>query len=270
MNNTQFRDLSEDIIVFHNKNELPYIKVPHLHSSYEIYYNINGAKGFMVNGNVYRCEEKDLIIVPKVQTHKVIVRRNCKYERCIINISENVVGAVENVCEKDAMLWLKEGIKKANLSESQHNTFVKLIKEYNTGDKLMNFSKFLEIMSFLKGVFEKPTAPEYLNEDISYTDRAIIELEKSFKSITVGEIAAQLFINEDYITRLFKEETGMTLKSYITLRKIAEAKKFLYLGKSVKEACSLSGFNNYANFIRTFKKYEGYPPGKLEKLTGAI
>ena len=34
--------------------------------------------------------------------------------------------------------------------------------------------------------------------------------------------------------------------------------------KSVKEACFLSGFKDYANFLRTFKKYEGYTPGEFD------
>ena len=123
-------------------------------------------------------------------------------------------------------------------------------------------------MSFLKSVLENAKEEELLeNENLSYTDLAIREIEKSFKDATVSGIASTLYINEDYITRLFKEETGLTLKNYITARKIAEAKKHLFLGESVKNACFLSGFKNYSNFIRTFKKYEGYPPGKLDNLT---
>ena len=50
-------------------------------------------------------------------------------------------------------------------------------------------------------------------------------------------------------------------------RKIAEAKKYLYLGISVKEACFLSGFSDYSNFIRTFKNVEGCSPGKFDSLS---
>ncbi|MFR8976128.1 MAG: helix-turn-helix domain-containing protein, partial [Eubacteriales bacterium] len=69
---------------------------------------------------------------------------------------------------------------------------------------------------------------------------------------------------------LFKEEFGLTPENYLIVRKIAEAKKYLYMGASVKEACFLSGFHNYSNFIRTFKNFEGYSPGNLEKLTDPL
>ncbi|MBQ3028199.1 MAG: AraC family transcriptional regulator, partial [Lachnospiraceae bacterium] len=40
------------------------------------------------------------------------------------------------------------------------------------------------------------------------------------------------------------------------------AKALLQEGASVTEACYRSGFNDYANFIRSFKKVTGVSPGK--------
>ena len=271
MNNTELRKAKEDIVVFHNKNQIPYIKTPHLHSSYEIYYNISGARGFMVGGKVYKCKGNDLILIPMAETHKAVVNKNVPYERCIINIPVYVADSVEKFCENDALLWLKGGTKKANLNENQHKKLMELTENYNKEGDMKKFSKFVEIMVFLKEIFSEQYREELLEDgNISYVDKALLEIEKNFKDIGASGVAEALFINEDYINRLFKDETGMTLKNYIITRRIAEAKKHLYFGKSVKEACVLSGFNNYSNFIRTFKNYEGYPPGKLEKLTDAM
>ena len=44
-----YRDAPSPVIVYHNKNERPHVDVPHLHSQYEIYYNIDGAKGFFAD-----------------------------------------------------------------------------------------------------------------------------------------------------------------------------------------------------------------------------
>ena len=43
---------------------------------------------------------------------------------------------------------------------------------------------------------------------------------------------------------------------------ISEAKKLLNSGKSISEAAEESGFNDYANFMRTFKKVVGVSPKK--------
>lgn len=274
---SQFRNLKRGIIVFYNKNEIPFIASPHLHSQYEIYYNISGAKGFMVNGEFYKCGERDLIVIPKVQTHKVIVRKNAEYERCIINIDEYVVDLTEILChDPNVFVWLKGNDKNipqmVNLSVKQHEEFMGLIKNYNLLEESEEepelLCAFLSIMSFLKKCFENPKKTEYLEDEfVSYTDRAMRFIEQNFKTASVAELASALFANEDYINRVFKAETGITVNRYLIMRKLAEAKKYLYLGKSAKEACTLSGFRDYANFLRTFKKYEGYSPKELQELT---
>ena len=39
----------EDVSVFLKEYRNPYMITPHLHTEYEIYYNINGGKGFFID-----------------------------------------------------------------------------------------------------------------------------------------------------------------------------------------------------------------------------
>lgn len=276
----QYRAVKKDIIVFYNKNEIQYIATPHLHSSYEIYYNISGAKGFMLNGEFYKCGERDLIVVPKGWAHKALVKKNVKYERCIVNINDYAINLIEIISSaKNELGWLKGEIagmpRIVNLTENQHNRYIDLVEKYNKAEKdednMMSLSVFFEIMSFLKNCFENPRRTEYVDDkQLSYSDKVIQIIEQDFKTATVSDIASKIFMNEDYANRLFKEETGTTIKQYLIMRKLAETKKYLFLGKSIKEACVLSGFHDYANFMRIFKKYEGYSPKELEDLTDPI
>ena len=263
----------EHIIVYHNKNFKRYISVPHLHSQYEIYYNICGARGFMVNGKFYKCNERDLLIIPKTHTHKAIVNKNTEYERCIINIDEMAIEKISSMCKDTGCLdWIVHEDGMVNLSSIQHDCFMKLVREYgNCDSELGQLSVFINIMSFLEKAFQDTKKHEYLSDDdISYADMIIRLVEKNAGNISVHDISSQIYLNEDYVSRLFKDETGITLNNYIITRRLAEAKRHLFLGKSVKEACFLSGFNDYSNFIRTFKKFEGYSPGELDHLTNPI
>ena len=219
---SQFRELENDIVVFHNKNEIPYISVPHLHSQYEIYYNIRGAKGFMVNSEFYRCGERDLIIIPKIQTHKVIVKKNVEYERCIINVDDRILDMIEKMSdEKGGLLWIRnsgDSPKTVNLSEDQHIEYMNLIEEYNRekerGENISALAVFMHILSFLKVCFENPKRTEYLDtETLTYADKVMGEIERDFKTISVSEAARRVFIDKDYANRLFKEETGMNIKT---------------------------------------------------------
>lgn len=101
--------------------------------------------------------------------------------------------------------------------------------------------------------------------ELSYVDTVLKLIEDDYKNITVSDIVKKSYIDKDYLTRLFKQETGMTIKTYIIKRKIKEAKRLLSLGLSVKEASYMAGFRDYSNFCRIFKKYEGYPPSGVKE-----
>ena len=103
-------------------------------------------------------------------------------------------------------------------------------------------------------------------ESSSYVDSVLELVENDFKKITVAEIAKRNNVNKDYINRLFKKQTGYTIKRYIVARKISESKKILDSGKTVKEACFMSGFKDCSGFSRIFKKYEGYPPSQIKNI----
>ncbi len=276
-----YRNISKNISVTlstcamsDNDEETSPILVPHLHGYYEIYYNIRGAKGFMANCDFYKCSERDLIIIPKLQAHKVVIKDCEEYQRCVINIDEYAINLIEILSGSDeSLLWLKNDTldrpSRVRLSADLHESFMELVQSYldfeKAGEALDALSGFVKLLSFVKKCFETPKEMEYMDEQsISYTDRIMKLIEKDFRTITVAEIATKLYSNRDHLNRIFKEDAGITLNRYLIMRKLAEAQKHLYMGQSVKEAGLLAGFNDYANFLRTFKKYEGYTPGDFD------
>jgi len=225
----------------------------------------------MVNGIFYKCSERDLIIIPKLQAHKVIVDSDCeKYERCNIYIDEKLLSVLEIMSSsKESLKWLvgedDKIPKKTTLSKKHHNEIMVLIEKYmEKGSREEKLGMLAEILVFLRKRFEETNIAEYMDEtDISHTDKIIMIIEKGFRNITVSEVAGLAHYNSDHLNRVFKSEMGVTVKHYLLLRKLAESQKYLCMGKSVKEACKMSGFNNYSNFLRTFKKYMGYTPGEI-------
>ena len=84
-------------------------------------------------------------------------------------------------------------------------------------------------------------------------------------NLSLDRISEALSIDKYHLSHMFKEKTGSTLYQYILLKRIALAKELLLKGKSVTETCHLSGFNDYSNFIRTFKNATGISPGNFRK-----
>lgn len=85
------------------------------------------------------------------------------------------------------------------------------------------------------------------------------------ETVNFSRMAEKFGIPLGALREEFRNHTGLTLREYLLERKIVNAKNLLKNGASVTDACFASGFNDYANFIRSFKKKEGISPGKYSK-----
>lgn len=270
---------TKSVIVAHRLGEQPYISTPHLHSSLEIYYNIKGCRSFLVNNKFNRCEPNDMFLVPCMQIHKALLNNKDSYERCIISISSEIINKINempNITQRPFERLFSYGMTdsyKTHLNESEHIEFIELVHSYNSceNDDVDKFIILLRILQFIRKKYQNDAIEKesFLPETVA--DEILDYIEQNFKNkISIAQISQIINISEAQLYRIFKKETGMTIKEYLTLRRISEAKKFLYLGFSVKEACFKSGFSDYQNFVRSFKRIEGYSPGQMEELNSPI
>ena len=88
----------------------------------------------------------------------------------------------------------------------------------------------------------------------------------SHKNITLDELAENSVYSNEYLAKLFKKETGKTLRDYIFQVRINEAKFLLASGKSCGEVSYLMGFSSQSHFINRFKEATGYTPRFYAKL----
>ncbi|HHW12135.1 MAG TPA: helix-turn-helix transcriptional regulator [Firmicutes bacterium] len=83
--------------------------------------------------------------------------------------------------------------------------------------------------------------------------------------LSMASLERRFFINRSYLSRLCRKYLGISLHRYIILRRVAKAKALLMAGKSAMEACQASGFNDYSNFRRMFKKVTNLTPSAYAK-----
>ena len=80
--------------------------------------------------------------------------------------------------------------------------------------------------------------------------------------ITVESVANALRLDRRYLSRIFKERIGMSLKDYITKVRMERAMEHLSSGKSVALTAELVGYVDVFNFSKMFKKHTGVSPRK--------
>lgn len=130
-------------------------------------------------------------------------------------------------------------------------------------DTYGDFSEMLEkLQHFLQ---ENATGAE--NEQ-TFTNATFMKLMKYINENYRDEIsltgAAQVLnMNSNYVSQLFKKETGITFVHYITQKRLEDAKELLSTTKKPLTDIALEvGFNDTFHFIKTFKKVTGMTPGQ--------
>ena len=77
----------------------------------------------------------------------------------------------------------------------------------------------------------------------------------------IKRISEKFYISEEYLCRVFKKHTGVTVVSYINGLKLKAAEKLLLdKNKNVTEVAEECGFSSAKYFGRIFKKNYGISP----------
>ncbi|MGN0435101.1 MAG: AraC family transcriptional regulator [Wujia sp.] len=84
--------------------------------------------------------------------------------------------------------------------------------------------------------------------------------------ITVKELANNLSISENYLSRLFKKEMGISVSEYILSLKIEKACNLLQFSEySIADIASYLSFASQSHFIQVFQKIMGQTPKKYRQ-----
>ncbi len=108
---------------------------------------------------------------------------------------------------------------------------------------------------------------EMLNSRQSYiyskpVNQAIAFINENYNTkITLESLANNINLNSQYLSRIFKKETGLTVTEYINKIKISNAKHlFCYTNFNITNVSLEVGFSSQEYFSKVFKKFEGLCP----------
>lgn len=86
------------------------------------------------------------------------------------------------------------------------------------------------------------------------------------EKITLDDLAERFYINKFYLTRVFKEQFGLSVTSYLVQLRITQAKRLLRFSDASMEAVAQEcGLHDANYFSRLFKKIEGITPGEYRR-----
>lgn len=248
----------------------------HLHNSFEIYLFLQGDVNCFVEQSLYRLKRGTLLMFNNQEIHRSSNLSSKPYERIVINFNHQMIEkfTTEHTNLLSCFLDRKKGQDNAILlSKKQLDVFlafatklIDILQNNEYGSDLLALTYLIQILVYINKLYkqdefllEQYPLSEKLQDVLDYINTHITE------DINLDKIGDHFSLNKSYLGRLFKKETGSTIYNYILLKRISMSKQMLADGRSVSEACTLCGFNDYSNFIRTFKQNTGYSPAKYAK-----
>ena len=105
-----------------------------------------------------------------------------------------------------------------------------------------------------------------------YSEKDVVLQIKEYIRDQVGseirrsDLAELVHMNPDYLNRIFKRETGMTLGDYVLNEKMQIARNLLQTTTlPVSYVASRVGYENFSHFSRTYKRMFGISPSEERK-----
>ena len=255
--------------VFFSEEKNQFEKV-HIHECCEIFLCLKGGSSFLIDDRIYDISDGDLFIINQFEAHKVVSNNPDKFLRYILHVHPSFLYANSfgDVNLADCF-YSPEKVTKISLTTEERqkltSLFSALKNDYSYGDEMYKKLRATEILLEINRLFSIHSESNSNKFSHKAIQLAIDYINKNyFNPINLETVAKNTFISPTQLSRLFNRYCGTTVTKYIVSKRITEAKKLLCDGKSVTETAFACGFNDYANFIRTFKNAVGISPGKYK------
>lgn len=175
-------------------------------------------------------------------------------------IIEDIVERSDFFVENNINMYILETTEDVWKLREQSN-LVRNVRDKIT-DNMMCKKYFLDKETKLAEIFDK--------EDIVSNEITVIKLAKEYiinnfnKSITLKDVAEEVFLSQNYLSELFKKEIGEGFYEFLSNYRIKRAKEILITTNlKVYEIAKMVGYNDSITFGRAFKKITGVTPNSF-------
>lgn len=236
----------------------------HVHKEFEIYYMKEGRCTYHIGEQTYKVLPGDVVLIPGNTTHRTTYG-GVAHTRLLVNCANTYIPEV--VLERLAGMGYLYRNRKA-ISQLEE-LFAKIEHEYSHADVLSEevLKCFTAELMFVilrhKNEHEKAFGEE---NNFIVTVQDYIQ-NNYMNEVRLSVLAEQLSVSQEHLSRVFKKETGMGFKEYLTGFRLQKAEEMLKheTGRAVSEVAYACGFNDGNYFSYIFKKVYGVSPTQVRR-----
>lgn len=257
----------------HTYNESPPSVEFHQHPFYEIFFFLSGNVTYTIEGKSYKLRPGDILLTNSSDIHRPDIQEGKPYERIVIWLADDFFMMLKDFYGEDLSACFTDAASKDYRlirPDNQNITRLKTLctqisKAKNStepGSRALASAYLTEfLVQVSRAYYETPdsvkcdvTENEKINQIVLFIN------ENLAGDLSLGNLETHFYISKYYLSRQFKQFTGLSLYQYIIKKRLIAARNLLRNGSTVMEACLQSGFNDYSNFLKAFKREFGKNP----------
>ncbi len=214
----------------------------HTHDCIELIYFLYGNARVITGETSVQASFYDMIVYPKGKPHTESLQFDHHQE--IICLWVDVPGLelddTIRIQDKDARFkWLLENLHAEYKSKNACKTLI---------------DHYVKSIFMLIGrcYYEKQTENDMVSRVILYMQDHLTE------SISVQQLADMVYVSKSYLSRAFKQKTGVSLMEYLNSLRMEAAKTMLAASSmNTEEIAYQTGYHSTKFFYRAFRAYTG-------------
>ncbi|WP_234123077.1 AraC family transcriptional regulator [Clostridium hydrogenum] len=265
------------LYVFNSRPKENYIIDHHCHDFLEFSFVLSGETSYIVNDILYTVTKGQLMAFNPGVYHSEIVNKYENFNELHIGIKNiNIRNFPQNYITKENFL----GVFNFKKYEKEfYNCCTELVKEHakhEPGYELVLKCLSMKLLIlFLRETYSEESRKEIkqcnfeLSEKSNIVKEIISYMNNNYmQNISLYKLSKNMYLSPVYISKIFKEQTGVSPINYLIKIRLEKAVHLLIgTNLSVKTIAKSVGYNDAYYFSKLFKKYYNCSPSRFKANT---
>ncbi len=247
----------------------------HDHSFYEMVYVVSGQVDFFIAGHVYPIGSGVLLTFPPGVRHGVLVRTDAPYERYTLHFDPRALSMERRRLLLSAMPSDLLGVATVEQGENavwrnmESSGVIQMLEAMETlrsveQDKLNELMPiYLEavLAALVPRASRERAEPGAVLRPLGQQEQIVSWVDRHYtEPVSLNSLAERFYISKGYLSTLFRQATGSSVKDYVRARRMAHVQLLLSSGVPAAQAAARVGFGDYTTFYRAYVHTFGHPP----------
>ena len=268
--------LNENYHYFHLHDTAGQEKSFHFHEFDKIVLLLSGKVDYIVEDVTYSLKPWSVLLVRHHAIHKALIDVSAPYDRIILYLDGTYFTRI--LPDASLMACFASSDRPGNCllfpDDSQKKLLSSVISSYEAassdlqyGSDAMRDTLIMQFLILVNRISVSGKTPAGIDRRYDEKIRQTLSFinENLSADLSIDLLAARVYLSRYYFMRLFKQQTGSTVHSYIRQKRLLYAARLIREGFSAGQAASMSGFGDYSVFTRAFRECFGIRPADLKK-----